>query len=289
MSLFLRTYELIIGIPGSPGVSISNLNISFNVTKTDTSEQNSCEIQIWNMNQGHRDLAAKDGAVIILKAGYSNSELKMIFTGDIITASTGRKGADIVTTIVAGDGYTPIIETRVNRYYPKGTTVRRVVEDVCTKDFGIPLGVLASNRLADKFENGLSYMGDANVLLTNLLSPRHINWSIQDGMFHAVGTQRASAETRVYLDRDTGMIDSPESMAKKPGKRKDNPDPDDGIRVKSLLNPEIRPNKLIDIRGEFLNSGKVMTLKVKKVIHYGELEGSDWYTDVEAVEITNAD
>lgn len=289
MSLFLRKYELTLGIPGETGVKISALNISFNIVKTDDSDQNTAEITIYNLSKQNRILSEKEGATVVLKAGYQDQELKTIFVGDVITASTGRQGPDIITTITCGDGYTPLVESRVNRSYPKGTTVRTILTDVGTRDLNLPLGELNSAKLAEKCSTGLSYMGDAWYVLDSVCRPRHINWSVQDGKFYAIGTQKSSTEQRVFLDKDTGMLDTPEKVAKKPGKRKDNPDPDDGIRVRSLLNPEIRPNKLIDIKGEFINNGNPVTLKVKKVTHRGELEGGSWETEVEAVEITDVD
>jgi hypothetical protein len=289
MSLFLRNYELVIGLPGSLGVKITGLNISFDISKSDDSEQNTANIRVYNLNPEHRRLTEQDGVVVVLKAGYQERELKTIFTGDIITASTSRQGTDIVTEISCGDGYTPLLETRVNRSYPKGTPVQTVLEDIGGKDLGLPIGELNSAKLTQKCENGLSYMGDAYYVLDSICKPRHINWSIQDGQFYAIGTQKSSTEKRVFLSKDTGMIDSPERVVKKPGKRKSNPDPDGGVRVRSLLNPEIRPNKLIDIQGEFINNGQVMTLKVKKVTHRGEFEGGDWVTEVEAVEISGVD
>jgi len=83
----------------------------------------------------------------------------------------------------------------------------------------------------------------------------------------------------VLLTPDTGLIGSPERSddieETQSGERKRL-----GWRVKSLLNPQIRPGDRLQIKSAEVDG----VFRAENVNHFGDTEGGDWYTEAEVFE-----
>ncbi|MDE9520005.1 hypothetical protein KKJ17_20500, partial [Xenorhabdus bovienii] len=95
--------------------------IAFDISKTITSEPNPATIQIYNLNQSHRNLiTSKMYDRVSLAVGYE--ELRVIYMGDIIEAITLRDGLDFVIQLTCGDGYEAYTSALVNKTLAAGAT-----------------------------------------------------------------------------------------------------------------------------------------------------------------------
>lgn len=124
-------------------VEITDLDISGNITSRAGSGSNSKTVlQVYNLAPETLEIVEKTNNYVILEAGYSGEELKIIFTGQVSSFDTNRQGQDIVTTLVCSDGYIPNNTVRLSKSFPENTTANTVMEYLIQryKDSGVALG-----------------------------------------------------------------------------------------------------------------------------------------------------
>jgi hypothetical protein len=173
--LFRRRAALTAGIGGGRALRIVNLDFEFSVVKNLRREPNTAEIKVYNLQASSRQaLEANEEQRIRLEVGYE-TDVHVIFEGDLRKASSTRDGADIITTIEGGDGERSFRRARTNRSFGEGTSVRSVIEDVAR-------GITRSIGL---------------------------EWSVQDGNLQLLPFQTALRQTAVLLTKDTGLVGSP--------------------------------------------------------------------------------
>lgn len=124
-------------------VEITDLDITGNVSSKAGSGSNSkTQLQIFNLSPESLEIVEKNNNYVILEAGYSGEELKIIFTGQVSSFDTQRQGQDIVTTLVCSDGYIPNNTVRLSKAFPANTKANEVMEYLIQryKDSGVALG-----------------------------------------------------------------------------------------------------------------------------------------------------
>src|SRR5699024_5240814 len=115
---FGRVCHLIVGKGGS-GIKISELRIRFDIKKSSDENPNTAKIEIYNLNPEHQGLLLKEWSDIQLLAGYQGAE-RLIFSGQIRTATPTIQGTDRIITIESGDGDREILRGFVNKTLTKG-------------------------------------------------------------------------------------------------------------------------------------------------------------------------
>jgi hypothetical protein len=121
------TIELVVD-PASPG---NSLDLSFSVVRSLKPEPNTAEIQIWNLNEDNRSALEDKGTLpgsvakgepppkpppgiaCTIEAGYEE-QTALLYSGTLRVAYTTREGADLITTLSAGDGEKEYQRSRVN-------------------------------------------------------------------------------------------------------------------------------------------------------------------------------
>ena len=310
MSLFLRDYRLIVGVPSSQtpdvlvesfllsgnfGRYIKDLQLRFNIVRSATATQNKAKFEIFNLAPPSRAAFETsddetNNPVIIFQVRYlyeprtpPSDGFQTLFTGRVIQALTTKEGPDMVTQVEAGDGYVPLRDGVTARNFPRGTS-RRTVLLKLVQDLGVPVGEIRDGGALDqRFENGTTWEGPIRIAIDSLLSPVNMEWSIQDDAFTAVRSDLSSLEQVLDLTAKTGLINSPRAKKAKANTMAGSlQTPDHGVIIESLLTPALKPNRRVKVTSEAYPKGQIF--KVAKVTHKGDFRGQEWSSKAECVE-----
>lgn len=262
--LFNRKASFTFGLPGQLGKIYSNLRIRFKIIKTSDSKPNKSNVQVFNLTKETRTLAEKKGQVFILSAGYETTE-EVLFSGDVARIITELESSDYVTTFEAGDGEKAFQTARLDKSFQEGVDIKDVFSELITS-LGKTVKDISSIK-SSKIINGISLTGLSRTHLDDLTKRFGLEWSIQDGAVQILEKNKSTKESAIVLTVDSGLIGIP--------KRKE----DGSIDIVSLLQPQIKPGRIIRLESKFISGDFVC----RKVIHSGDTHGQDWYSQIEAI------
>lgn len=285
-SQWKRWCNLAVGNGG--GLDLSGLHIKFTTHKGDVETPNSAEITIYNLSPETVARIKGEFKRVVLSAGYVSNN-GIIFDGTIRQVRSLRSGADSWVEIIAADGDRAYNFATVNCTLAAGA---RPADQVAacgaamaakgTETGYIPdLGGQALPRGKVMYGMARSYMRDVADTTDN-------TWSIQDGKMQMVPASAYLPGEAVVLTASTGLIGSPEQT-------------NEGIKVRSLINPRIRIGGRIKLDNASIVTAKVDLApgaisqaakldnngyyRVLKVEHTGDTHGTDWYGDLVCIGI----
>lgn len=256
--------------------------LKFDIKKTTDSSSNKAKITIYNLAPTSRAFLEKDNLVVLLKAGYLGG-IARIFFGDLKRKITERKGPDVFTEMECGDTEDLLTDKKIQLSLGKDATLQQVL------NFALGELGLTPERISgfkDKvFKNGFTFSGTVTNLIDYITTESDQDWSIQDGELQILGKDLATSETAVVVSPETGLIGFPTKTK-------------DGIEFKSLLNPGIRPGRVVQVRskqfrglfGVGADGGGSRAIaesggftKAALVHHKGDTRGAEWSTKCEGV------
>ena len=251
MRQFLRKVRLTAAGSGTsivinPGgsVMLHELRINFNISKSVSSTQNAAEIEIYNLSESTRNALGKELDDITLEAGYIPPEgggnVGIIFKGQIRDVSHRREGADIITTLSCGDGDKALRRATISKTFPAGTPVEDVVEELYKEleKEGVKRGEWKFPEGMKPFKRPYSMCGSCARELDRLGRGNKFYWSSQNETMEIVPGDGFIGGV-VLISPESGMVDTPTIT-------------DNGVSVSTLLNPEIRPNRRVQVRAQTL-------------------------------------
>lgn len=240
-------------------------------------------LQIFNLSDASRSQMTAHNMSVVLEAGYGNppdSTRAIIFSGNSRLCDHKHESTEWETKIQCGDGEQLFQAVHISKSYSSLQPLVQAIRDVAGQ-LNINIGNLNA-ALNDgglpfqKFEHGLSLNGSGIDVFDSLMKTAGYDWSIQQGALQIIKKNDQLIETAVVLNKDTGLIGSPEHSnphkSKKPS----------FLTARSLLNPKIRPGctvrmDSIQVKGDFI---------VQKVVHTGDSHGADWTSHFEALAST---
>lgn len=257
--LFMRKVIVQIGEPGDVGKQYRDLRVTFTVTMTDASNPNEAQIEVYGLNEDSLALAQSPTAEVRLLVGYDAPRL--IFVGNPVKNAVDivRQSADVVLRLRAQDGGRAYGLSRVALSYSQPTRLSEVVSAL-SKQLGLPNDVV---RIDDDYEipGGLVLNGPARNVLDDLARSRESDWMIRDGSFvwkpRGVDT---GEEAVVFSVRTGNLIGSPVRK-------------DDGIEVRALIEPNLRPGKPFKVESASVNG----VFTARAVTFTGDTHGNDFY------------
>ncbi|KRE07465.1 hypothetical protein ASE63_22460 [Bosea sp. Root381] len=266
-------------ISGKAGtLTVRDLKIDFSVSKGIGSSQNEAKISIWNLTKSHRKQLGDELDKIELKVGYKDGPLSTIFKGSIRDSTDTKDSPDIESAIDCGDGDEAVSKGAASKTFKKGTKPKEIVEYLVGQLPGVAKGEMKGLDDLPAYKRPVTVFGHAAAELDKIGRQHRLYWSIQDGTAQVLKNNEMLPGVTV-ISEDTGMIGIPQTT-------------DKGIRVKTLLNPNIAPGRQIDVRSGFLDEGsgrdKSKTdqgggiFRVSQVTFTGTNEGDDWYAEIEA-------
>ena len=225
-------------------VETHELRVQFSVSKGISGSPNTFEIKLWNLNAGHRNALGKELQSVTLEAGYVPPEgggnLGIIAKGAIRDYQHDREGPDIITTVSCGDGDLAYRKATISKTIPKGTPIPDVVETIYKEmeKQGIKKGEWKFPDDIRTLKRPYSMCGACTRELDTLGRGNGFYWSMQNEVLEIIpGDGNLSGS--ILVSPSTGMIGAPTIT-------------DNGVKVKALLNPEARPNRLVTIESQML-------------------------------------
>ncbi len=225
---YLRVCSLIVSGNNLDGLDLSQLRIKFSVKRSDTATPNTADIRVYNLEEQTALRIRKEFTKVILQAGYQGN-FGVIFSGNIKQVIIGRENAtDTFIDIIAGDGDRAYNFAVVNSTISKGATLSDQVA-VASKSMaekGVTSGHI-SILPGEKLPRGKSFFGNAKNILRDVALTSKSSWSIQNEKITFVANKAYLPGEQVVITATTGMVGTPQQT-------------NDGVNVKTLLNPKIQ-------------------------------------------------
>lgn len=279
-ALYGRTYKLKIvtafeGLAEVVVLTIENLDIRFNVTRTLTKEANTAKIRVFNLNEMNRaNLSQTNSVAVTLEAGYAGVN-RIIFAGDMREVNSFRDGSDWITEFKAGDGEKKIKKKGLSLSI-KGPVTLATILLTASEKLGFPLSTGSRSLLTDpslhlefagnKFEGGYAASGKATEVLDTLLESTGLEWSIQSEEMQILTRGKPISEEEIYLTPKSGLLGSPKLGS------------DDVLSCRSLLIPDISPGRTLNVESKFVKG----RYRVQTAKYTGYTAGEAWFIDSEA-------
>jgi len=272
--LFRRSYALTVD-----QLRITDLDVAFGVHRTMKPEPNTAEITIRNLHPDNRKRTEEKRHVgVVLEAGYAPpGEMSLIFAGDLREVHTMRDGPDLLTVLSSGDGEEQHRKARVNRSFPPGISIRKVIE-AAAEAMGVGVGNL--NALSQVefpgagavFPGGTVLSGNVAQELADVLRSAGLEYSIQGGVLQILTRRKALEGTALVLSSDSGMVGTPSVSS------------DGTARASLLMAPDIFPGRKVEFRAENL----IGVYRVETARYSGDTAGADWTIEIECQPIKGA-
>jgi len=194
----------------------------------------------------------------------------MIFSGQIDSTQTGREEDKLATwvQIKAADSIKAFITTTSAQTLSAGYTPadfnRLLMRDFSLE--GITEGL--TPKIPDTvYPRGRVLFGMTRHLMDNLAAQCNATWQFVDGKRQMVAEHEYVHEA-ILLSSATGLIGSPTAI-------------DDGIKVKVLINPNIRLLGLVQLEQRIpLPAVSNGVYSVREIIYTGDTRGQQWYMEM---------
>lgn len=246
---------------------IQGLAAQFDTKADSKASPNKCDLIVYNLNETSRRMLESSKLPVEITAGYVGSSA-VIFSGFVQNAFSAYDGANIATTINAGDGIKQIQESRVAFSVNPGESAASVIERAADA-LGVGLGNLATVAAAiagqpSLFPFGGAVHGSAYDELTRVAARYGYQTSIQNGVLLLL-EGKATRKTVEVFSASTGMTGAPKVDTKKK------------ISFDCLLRPSIAIGDQIKVESAFI-SGFFRVIEYQHKGHTHEL--SPWTTSI---------
>lgn len=253
-------------------VTKTELRVQFKVSRTISGSPNEGEVTIYNLNESHRNAVGKELERLQLEAGYQPPEgggnVSIIGAGNIRDVLHDKQGPDILTKITFGDGDKANRKGAISKTYPTGTPVPDVVQGIYEKfsEHDIAKGEWKFPDDIRTLKRPYSICGSCAREMNVLGRGNNFYWSIQNETMEVIPGDGFLPGV-VLISGETGMIGAPTIT-------------DNGVKVKCLLNPAIRPNRQVEVQSQVLEMNAADGLyRVSSVDFDGDnQEGSSNFT-----------
>lgn len=285
--LYNKAVEVVIGKQGETGLSITDLRVSFDITKRVTSEPNHGKISIYNLNKLNRDAISGSDIVCVLKAGYNSDAsdpiMGIIFGGDVFEVDSKKSGGEIITEITVLERQVKNTSNHVEVNFSSAIKTEKVIRTIL-KHFGYREQAVTNiikeakdkgYSLSKEWPNGLSLSGNVKTVLDRVLSYEGLNWFVIDDLIFIDKINAKKTDEAILLTSETGLLDVPFSYYSKKHKKKEDITTE-GLKIKCLMQPDLKPGKIIKIVSEGVNG----FFKILEARFTGDTHGGEWVVEV---------
>jgi len=277
---YKRVYELTIIPPDGEARTITQLRVSFEITKSILSFPNIARITLYNPNQDTLSALEEKYTRIVLNAGYEG-DLRLLFKGEVRNVFQSKNGRDRVLTIYSGDGEQSWQNATFNKTFSEKLSVSSAIEEVLKTFSDINIGSLEGlPEVADKI-GGQTLSGSSKDIMDTFADEYGFSWSIQDGeIIITPDEEPLQGDEAVLVSAATGMIGSPTIT-------------EIGVDVTTLLNPRMLPNRAFKVESVnaevaignlfFRNLKRTNgegVYKIQEVNFKGDSRDGDWLSSV---------
>lgn len=280
-----RVYSLIIGDASSGGnaLEIHDLQVTFDISKSSDNKKrtNSAAIEIYNLTDEQIKILDVSYPAAVFSAGYLDTGgVKRLFAGQVNNVATRKSGADKVTQITMGAGYTELNHQVLSEVVPPGRDVRAAVESL-RKSIGADRGVYNGTNLNNQIIYGYPLSGTPKDMLDELSEKYDLDWQLEEGVLYVHDNDRGNSENfkeAYVISKYTGLIELPYRVSGDRKRSKKDKAKKPGIQMKIQLNPDIKAGDIIMLEDTLLNGW----YKVTDLRHAGGWRSPNWTTEIRA-------
>lgn len=232
---WLRKISLIAGDPTGHGRDLSELQIRFQVVSATVQTLKRLDCRIYNPSDRTVYELEHEFTRVQLSAGYKDDPFGIIFSGTICQVTHGRESAiDSFVDIVAADGDVPYNWAVISTPLAAGSKPEDARKALVDSMDGITLGY--SPELSQtKLPRAKVLHGMTRDELRKFSDANGLNWSLEDGKINFVHKSGGYIPGEaIVVNGATGMVGVPKQTI-------------DGVVVRTLLNPNIRTGRLLQI------------------------------------------
>ena len=283
---WIRQCRLVVG-DGGAGLDLSALRIRFTVNQAIVGTPGNADIIVSNLSDATANTIQQEYTRVVLDAGYEEN-IATIFEGEIVQKRKGRENpTDTYLAILGREAQKAHSYATISKTLAAGHTFRDQV-DACLealKPFGVVAGFI-DDLGSFKMPRGRALFGMVRDQLRTIASATDTAWRVQGNKLTIVKNKGTLPGSAIVMNSRTGMVGMPVQTM-------------DGIEVRCLLNPEIKPGTRIQIDQSSIQQQQISLnnsagaqneripslatdgiYKVLKVTHSGDTRGNDWYSDL---------
>lgn len=273
-------FNVMIRIAGAD-LQIQDLDIDFDIIKTNKSSTNKSTITIWNLNDTTYQRIVEKVYAVDLYVWYGDDEPSLIFRGYVDNNSTIKRNSvqgargfiqnsvkqdvrgsfDIPTVIELVDGKIAYTSTVINKNYRQKVTSTQIIKD-CIEAMNVGIARFSDN-LPERTYNTFKAVGKPHVILRQVCNSLGIKFFVINDLIQIVASEEKNNDEYAVL------LDSTNSM--RPDKRGDNE-----LAISTRLIPFINPNDWV--KCEFKEFDGVE--QVREVHHKGNNYGTEGSTEI---------
>lgn len=265
-------------------IVIENMRVKFSTEKHLGKHPNEATITISNLSEATRKALQVKPLVVTLECSYGDGEYAVVFKGDIRQAQSEHSHTDWLTKLQLGDGDRAYSNARVSQTFRGATSGKDVlIAAAAAMGLHVPTSVADATSMAKNFaSNGFSLQGPAHNVISDVLDPQDMSWSIQDGQMQVLTETQVidgngvvtstGTVPAIVVSQDTGMVGVPDySVPKTLGKPPI-------LKVKTLIDARLRPGRLMQLQSEGVHGN----FRIEDVKMVGDTHANEWYAEVQA-------
>jgi hypothetical protein len=276
----------------------NNLHIGFSVDKDTTKESNKAKLEIYNLSDATRKKIEVPDTEVEIYAGYEKAGGAILaFKGSVTYGFTRDAGTDCITTLDLADGTKAMRDSYCSLSYAPGTSAKTIIKR-CANEMGVPVVYGDDVGELESYQNGYSYIGQADGALTEICNALGLSWSIQNNILNIILAGGTSTNRGLVFSPQSGLVGVPEriiqaeyksnkSNPKKTAKKKakkEKPRKKAGWKINTLLVPSVNPADMVKVESKWITGW----FRVEKVSHRGDYNGTNWGSAMELIEVSNA-
>jgi hypothetical protein len=278
-----RRYKLTIGdYSKNEAFELETHQVTFDINKTSDNKtsSNSASIEITNLDSEIENLINTDYVYVRLDVGYEDDvDLKTVYVGQAVSVITKKAGADIVTQVVCGTGYTELNHSSLSKVIPENTTVKEAFELITKEIPNVSRGVFNGVNINSKITKGYTTNGTVKEILDKLSDTYNLEWRLNDNVLFINDVGKGSTdryETAYVVNERTGLIGEPYKTSGDGRKGVEDETKTKGIQFSMLLNPNVTAGDVVKVESDRIEGW----FKVDDIRYYGGYRSNEWYGDV---------
>lgn len=281
-----RIYSLVVWDKETgDGWDIRDLHITFDISKMadNSKKDNTATIEIYNLSRDKQNFLEKEYISAALSVGYVDTGLILLFSGQVVEASTRSSGGDVVTTLRIGVAYTELNHKTLNKLIPDGMLVEDVIKEIAG-ELGVSQNVVTGVNCKNPVIDGYPISGTPKDVLNEVCNAHDMDWSIDGDTLYvsdATESHTRDLDSVIIISQASGLIERPYLTSSPDGKSRANAkNKKKGLQFKCLINPELVAGSLIKLEYEELTG----YYRIDAIRAYGGWRDNNWYMDIKLTE-----
>lgn len=282
-----RKYQLIIGdYKTENGLLIENLQVTFDISKSsdNKAKTNSASIEVYNLSDENLKILETDYPAAVFSAGYADIGIKRLFSGQVTLVTTRESGADRITQLQMGSGYTELNHQLMNTLVAPGRTLKDVAEGIRQAIPGVSRGVYNGTNLNNPILYGYPLTGTPKQMLNELSQKYNLEWQIEDDVLYIHDKDRGNREnfdSAFIISSETGLVENAYYTNGDVRRSKKDKVKKQSVQWKMLLNPDIQAGDIVKLEDRLIKGW----YKIEDIRHNGGYRDNNWYTECRATAI----